>query len=203
MSAETPESSTTTPQRIRVEQLRLLLGAMKSSVVPGIMVVALLGLTLYETSNPVALGAWCVAVLTGRIGAVLHARHVLAHAQKAEDPQRITRWLLGLNIYDAAIWGSLVWVALGNAGVSGSILVMACIAGITANAMLLLAPVRPVFLGFASAGLCVIISGLLILDDPSYHALAAARIMYAFGIYGQTKHTHDEALNSIILRFEN
>lgn len=176
---------------------------MNSSVMPGVLVVALLGWTLYGTSHPVVLGAWCAAVLAGRIGAVLHARHVLAHGQEAEDPQRVTRWLFWLNIYDAAAWGSLVWIALTSASLSGSILIMACIAGITASAMLLLAPVKPVYLGFAVSGLCVIVSGLLVLDAPSYHALAAACMLYAFGIHGRTRHAHDEARSSIILRFEN
>ncbi|WP_218565244.1 hybrid sensor histidine kinase/response regulator [Pseudomonas sp. o96-267] len=203
MTAETPKPSPIAPERIRVEQLRLLLGAMKSSIAPGVLLVVLLGLTLYDTSHPVALGVWCIAVLTGRIGAVVHARYVLAHGLEATDPQGTARWLFWLNIYDAAAWCSLVWIALANAGLSGSILIMASIAGITANAMLLLAPVRPVYLGFAMTGLCVIGSGLLALGDPTYYALATACVLYAFGINGQTKHSHDEARNSIILRFEN
>lgn len=196
-------SAGTADQRIRVEQLRLLLGAMKSSVVPGVAVAALLAWTLHDTSHPLVLGIWCVAVLAGRIGAVVHARHVLLHRQEAEDPRRITHWLIALNIYDAVAWCSLVWVALPSAGLAGSILVMACIAGITVNAMLLLAPVKPVYLSFAVFGLGIVISGLLAMGDPSYHALAAACVLYAFGVHARTRHAHDEARDSIVLRFEN
>ncbi|WP_207401596.1 ATP-binding response regulator [Phytopseudomonas dryadis] len=203
MTVDTPKPSPIAAERIRLEQLRLLLGAMKSSVTPGVLVVALLGFTLYETSNPIVLGIWCVAVLAGRIGAVLHASHVLKHRQEADNPQRVTRWLLWLNIYDATAWCSLIWIALGSANVYGSILIMACIAGITASAMLLLAPVKPVYLGFAISGLSVTVGSLLLIDAPNYHPLAAACLLYAFGIHGRTRHAHDETRDSIILRFEN
>lgn len=190
-------------QRLQVEQIRLLLGVMKSSVAPGILLVILLAGTLRETIDIFALVIWSGAVILGRLAGVWHARQRLAAGIEPAEVKRVTTELVLLNAYDGLAWGALTWIALGSATLAGSILIMAAMAAIGGNAMFLLAPVKPAYRALAVSLLGLVAIRLMVLGDPAYDALAVASVLYVVALFRQTRHAHEAACAAIELRFEN
>jgi len=189
--------------RLRVEQIRLLLGVMKSSIAPGLLLVALLTWTLRDTADLDALLLWSGATTAGRLAGVWHAHYRLAKGIRERDVTRVTAELVALNAYDGVAWAALTWIALGSATLAGSILIMAAMAAIGCNAMFLLAPVRPAYRALAVSMLGLIAVRLVVLGDPAYEALAAASVLYVVALFRQARHAHDAACAAIELRFQN
>ncbi|PMQ03240.1 Sensory/regulatory protein RpfC [Dyella sp. AD56] len=192
-------------QQIRVEQVRLLLGGVKSSLVSSVLMASVLAWFLRgSTSLPILL-TWYASVVGCRLVGIGYARHLVSRGITIEQTRRIILHLVILNSLAGAAWGSLVWIALDHAGVAGSILVMASMAGIAGHAMSMLAPVTPVYIGQAIAMQGVVASKLWLLGmvDTPYRGLAFAITLYAVGLIALARNTHQSIRNTIILRFEN
>ncbi|MGC1548428.1 MAG: hybrid sensor histidine kinase/response regulator [Rhodanobacter sp.] len=192
-------------QQIRVEQVRLLLGGVKSSLVSSVLMASLLAWFLRgSTSLPILL-TWYASVVGCRLVGIGYARHFVRRGITIEQTRKLTLHLVILNSLAGAAWGSLVWIAIDHAGVAGSILVMASMAGIAGHAMSMLAPVTPVYIGQAIAMQGVVASKLWLLGmvDTPYRGLAFAITLYAVGLIALARNTHQSIRNTIILRFEN
>jgi len=190
-------------ERMLVEQLRLQLGNVGSSVLPTILLAVLLVWVLSNDSNAVAMRTWCVTIILLKLYFAWEARSLLASEITPERARRLFRSKLLLNAVDGAAWGSLAWAALGTTTVAGSILVVAVLAGIAGSSMSSLAPILPVFIVFGVAELIVLGSRLWLLDDPAYKALGAAAVLYCAALLGQARNSSRAARRAIGLRFEN
>jgi signal transduction histidine kinase/ActR/RegA family two-component response regulator len=186
-----------------VELLRLLLGNTASSVIPCFLLAILLFLTLQNSTNQAALAVWMVAVIVVKLYSAHYSQRLLASGiTEKEAPKRVLQ-LMVLNAVDAVAWGALAWVALGNTDMAGSIMVIAVLAAIAGGSMSSLAPVWSVFVVFCAFELATLVWKLVLLQDPTYSALAIAGAMYIAALLGQARNGSLSAKASIRLRFEN
>lgn len=197
------ERSRLPEERMLVEQLRLQLGNIGSSVIPTILVALLLVWVLSNERNAVALRAWCVVIVVLKLYLAWEARRWLASEISPERARRLLRRKMVLNAIDGVTWGALAWAALGTTTVAGSILVVAVLAGVAGSSMSSLAPILPVFIVFGAAELIVLGAKLWTMDDPAYDALGVAAILYTAALLGQARNGSRAARAAIGLRFEN
>ena len=189
--------------RILVEQLRLLLGCVGSTVVPGIALALLMYPVLSNERNSFWLGLWCAAVILSKLNFYLLARRQLVSGIPTEQARRLV-WILILIIaVDGALWGSLAWATLGSVSVTGSILVVSVVGGVAGSAMSLFAPVLPVFVAFVFMELAALVSKLWQLGDPTYNALGIAGVIYLASLLSQGRNNSLAARSAIELHFKN
>jgi signal transduction histidine kinase/FixJ family two-component response regulator len=189
--------------RIRIEQLRLLMGSLGSSALPGIAVAMLMAWTLNNGSNTSWLIGWCAIVTLSKLFDVADARRILATEITVGQSRRLVWRLIGLHAFDGAAWGSLAIATLGSASASGSIVVIAVLSGIAGNSLSLLSPVLPVFAAFCICELSAIALKAWQLHDLSYHALGIASLLYIVALIGQARNSAKAARAAIELRFDN
>ena len=189
--------------RILVEQLRLLLGGVGSSLIPGTLLGILLVWTLSNANNALGLKVWCAAVILSMLYSTYDARRTLAAGISAERAHRIFWTQMVLNAISGTTWGALAWVALDSSSVAGNVLVIAVVAAIAGSAMSLLSPVIPTFLVFAGCELIAVVSKLWLLGIPAYNALGVAAVLYFATLVGQARNSAIAARTAIDLRFEN
>lgn len=189
--------------QVRTEQIRLLLLGMRSCLVPGLLLAALLTWALWPTAGQRALALWCAAVMFGRVLNVGFAEWWRRRELAPRHNARLSAALVGLNLYEGLAWGALPWIALDTATSAGSVLIVACMAGIIGNALSLLASLRRVFFVFSGALLCLVLGKLWSLNDPAYNALAMAGVLYIAGMAGWAQAANRSARAAILLRFEN
>jgi len=188
--------------RILVEQLRLVLGNVGSSVIPAFLVAILLLWVLSNADNKVGLGLWCVVVILSKLGCYFHARYHLSTGIAFGQAHGLVGQLMFLNALDAGIWAALCWVTLDTASMTGRSLVFAVLTGIAGSSMSLLAPVLPVFVVFILAELLVVVSKLFMMGDGSYDALGLVSILYGVALIGQARNSAQAASVAVVLRFE-
>jgi signal transduction histidine kinase len=189
--------------RILVEQLRLLLGHIGSTLIPSFLLGLLLVLTLSNDSNTVALRAWGLTLLSSKLFATFHARRYLKSDISFDKARRIVWELIFLNMVDGFIWGALCWITLSTSTMAGSILVISTIAAMLGAGMSRLSPVLPVFIAFVSAMLAVATIKVWTLGDPAYNALGIASALYLLSLSLMARNSSREIREAINLRFEN
>ena len=189
--------------RILVEQLRLLLGNVGTSVIPGFLLALLMLWALSNDTNMLGLSMWCTAVILSKLNFYLFARRHLA-SEIAPDRAHSLLWkLILINALDGIFWGALAWATLDTTTMTGSILVISGLAGVAGSAMSLMAPVLPVFVAFVLTEMTVIVTKLWLLGDSAYNALGVAGILYLIALFGQGYNSARAARAAIELRFEN
>ncbi|WP_246542425.1 ATP-binding response regulator [Collimonas antrihumi] len=189
--------------RILVEQLRLLLGNVGSSVIPALLLSVVMVWSLSNDSNALGLRLWCAAVILSKLYSAYHARRVLAAGISIERAHRLVLVLLVLNLVDGAAWGALAWVTLDTASVTGSILVISVLAGIAGSSMSLLAPVLPAFILFMTFECIVTATKFWQMGDPAYTALVLALTLFLVTLVLQARNSAIAVRAAINLRFEN
>ncbi|MES2950532.1 MAG: hybrid sensor histidine kinase/response regulator [Pseudomonadota bacterium] len=189
--------------RVLVEQLRLLLDNVRSTVIPAFLITAVLLWTLPNDSNALSMKLWAAAVILSRLCAVYHAHRVLSAGISFAQAPGLVWALIGLNAVDATAWGALAWVALDTATVAESIFIFGVLAGVLGNSMSLQSPVLPVFIVFIACVLTTVASKLWLMGDPAYGSLGFATAVYGFSLSMQARSSAIAARSAINLRFEN
>jgi signal transduction histidine kinase len=189
--------------RVLVEQLRLLLGNVGSSVIPAFLLAILMLWSLSNSANSTAMQMWCAAVILSKLICYFHARYYLSFNITFDKAHRLTWALLVLNAVDGLLWGALAWVSLDTTTTTGVILVISVEAGIAGSSMSLLSPVLPVFVVFTVTQLVFASSKVFLLGDPMYNALGVAAVLYAATLLAQARNSAIAARAAINLRFEN
>ncbi|WP_051516441.1 hybrid sensor histidine kinase/response regulator [Herbaspirillum sp. RV1423] len=190
-------------ERIQIEQIRLLLGNLGSSAIPGILVALVMVYSLYNKSNLVALLVWCALVIVSKLFDVFDARRILASSILPGDVPSLIRRLVTLHAIDGAVWGSLAWITLGTASPSGSVLVLAVLSGIVGNSMSLLSPVLPAFFAFCVLELGMIATKVWQFHEVAFNALGIAAVLYVCTLLVQARNSARASRQAIELRFEN
>ncbi|MGR4868180.1 hybrid sensor histidine kinase/response regulator [Variovorax sp. LARHSF232] len=189
--------------RMLVEQLRLQLGNIGSSVIPTLVVAPILVWVLANEQNALALCAWCALIVIFKLFLAWDARRLLASIITPEAVRGLLKRKMVLNLIDGAAWGALGWAALGTTTVAGSVLVVAVLAGVAGSSMSSLAPIYPVFVVFGAAEALVLSTKLWTMGDPAYRTLAVAVLLYVAALIGQARNGTRAARRAIALRFEN
>jgi signal transduction histidine kinase len=189
--------------RVLSEQLKLLLDNVGMSVIPTMLLSAMLFWTLRTDSNAVGLAVWALGVNASKLLNAYHARQTLQGGHLSQESRPLVWILMVLNAADGVAWGALPWVALDDASVVDTVLVIAVMAGVTSNAMSVLSPVLPVFLAFCVCALVAIAIKLALMADPQYHTLALVTVLYVVTHIAQGRVAASAARAAISLRFEN
>ncbi|WP_208644494.1 ATP-binding response regulator [Pseudomonas reidholzensis] len=187
---------------IRVEQVRLVFTNMKNSLYLGIALALVLLAALYSAHNPLPLLTWFSLVALGRVTCVSYAMLALRRGVSATNAPRLIRAMCVIKAFEGFAWGSLTWIVMGQGSLSEQLLTMAALAGVSGNAVSLLAPVFPLYASMQLVQLGVINSKLW-LEGSSYSVLAVGCTLYVIGQIGQALMVQRESRESIGLRFEN
>ncbi|NML44242.1 response regulator [Ramlibacter sp. G-1-2-2] len=182
--------------------MRLLLGNVKDAVWQTALLVAVLLWALLDDYNARPLAAWATAILGLELFSAWDARRALRRLDATTWQSQVRRQM-ALNLADGLLWASLTWITLDTAGLGGSVLVIAVMAGVAGSAMSSLAVVMPVFLCFLATLLLTIAAKLWLLKDPAYGALALTGILYCMTLVGHGRNLAQSARAAIDLRFEN
>lgn len=199
--SETPSSDRA--PRILVEQLRLLLGNVGSSVIPAYLLAVLMAIGLGRPDNQSDLWWWCLGVVASKTLCFWHAQVALRTRMHATERFNLYTEVMLLNIVDAVAWASLSWVTLSSASMVEFMLVNSVLAGIAGSSMSLLSPVWPVFVSFIGVEFLMVAYKFWQLGDPSYNILTLALILYFSSLSLQARNSAQAALSAIKLRFEN
>jgi signal transduction histidine kinase/CheY-like chemotaxis protein len=173
------------------------------SVIPTLILSTVMVWVLQTQANATSLKGWAAAVIASKLISAYHARRVLAAGISAEDAKSLVATLMVLNAVDGLAWGGLPWVTLDYASVAGTVLVIAVMAGVTSNAMAVLAPVLPVFLAFCICAVASMAIKLSLMSDPEYQLLAYITLLYIATHVAQGRVVAKAARAAISLRFEN
>ena len=183
--------------------VRLVMDNVGGSVIPAALLVSVVCWTLSNEVNTVPLLMWASFTVLSKLVCWLHARR---HSGQDLSPQaavRVVRQLIVLNALDGIAWGAVVWVTLDTSSLAGSTLVLAVIAGVSANAMSLTSAVPAVFMAFALAESVVVMSKLFQMPDAAFRMLGWIGFLYFGNMMSQSLTTAQLARRSISLRFEN
>ncbi len=190
-------------ERVLLELLRLLLGNVAPSLLPIFPLLAVVLWMMDNGSNTLGLWLWATLVVVSRLVHVFHARYALGGDLTGATVTRHVWVLIAINGLDGAIWAGLAWAGLNSATVVGTALVMAVIAGVTANAMAVTCVVMPVFVAFATCALACLGLKLWLMPDPAYMAMALISAVYVATLTAQGRNGAKVATDAINLRFEN
>lgn len=194
----------TNEDQVFIEQIRLVLGNVGSSVVPAFLLALLMTIGLSHPGNAQALVVWCVAVMASKSLDALHARHYLVPSRlTGANARRVYAELLVLHTVDAMAWASLALATLSSASMIDFMLVNSVLAGIAGSSMSLLSPVLPVFIAFIGVEFLIVAYKFWQLGDPSYQILTLALVLYFCSLSLQARNSSKAALSAIRLRFEN
>lgn len=191
-------------EQVFVEQVRLLLGNVGSSVLPAYLLAVLMAVGLYEESMGARLWVWCAAVIASKTVDALHAAYYLraGHLNPANVESVFVELML-LHTFDAAAWASLALVTLSSASTVEFMLVNSVLAGIAGSSMSLLAPVLPVFITFIAVEFSIVSYKFWQLGEASYQLLILALVLYFASLSLQARNSSRAALAAIRLRFQN
>lgn len=187
----------------QVEQVRLVFVSMQNSLYLGLGLAILLVLALDSPEQRTKLLWWLGVVALGRIVCVSYARQALRHGITTTNTGQLITHMCFIKVFEGLAWGCLAWIVMGSGSLAQQLLTMASLAGVSGNAVSLLAPVFPLFLSMQLAQLFAIVSKLLLVDDPSFKLLAIGCVLYVTGQAGQALVAQRTTRHSIALRFEN
>jgi signal transduction histidine kinase len=189
--------------RVLVEQLKLLLNNVGTSVLSTVFLSSLLVWTLSNPENLNGLLLWAAAVISSKLINYVHARRTLAAGVNAQNARKLVGTLMYLNAADGAAWGILPWVTLDSASLAGAVLVIAVMAGIKSYAMSVLSVVFPVYIAFCVFDATAIGLKLWQMEDPAYRVLAIVALLYVGTLIAQARINARVTRSVINLRFEN
>lgn len=188
---------------IRVEQVRLVFASMKNSLYLGLGLALVLGLALDSPERRSMLIGWFCMVAMGRLACVSYAQLALRRGITTTNTTQLIRHMCVIKAFEGLAWGWLAWIVMGEGSLAQQVLSMACLAGVSGNAVSLLAPVFPMFLSMQLAQLLAMTSKLFLVDDTSFKLLAIGSILFVAGQAGQALAAQGSMRRSIALRFDN
>jgi len=189
--------------RVLVEQLRLLLSGVGSTVLPVFLVTMLIVWALSHGSNALSLRVWGVAVILSNLNWFRYARRQRTLGVTQARAAQVVWTLMAINVVGGSLWGSLVWIAFDANNLAASILVFSVVAGMAAGAVSTQGPVLRLYLAFLIPAMTMAITKLWFMGDPDFLSLSVAVVLYAFVMLGQAGNLGRTVRSSIDLRFEN
>ncbi len=186
-----------------MEQVRQVFEGMKNSLFLGLALAVVLVGALDSPQHRWQLLAWLGLVTAGRVLCVVYAIRGLKAGVTPDNAQRLIRHMCLIKVFEGFAWGALAWIEMGHGSLPEQLLVMASLAGVSGNAVSLLAPVFPLYASMQLTQLVVINACLLMIDGNAYNVLAVGCTLFVAGQFGQALIVQRTSRQSIALRFEN
>lgn len=191
----------TAPDRVLVEQLRLVHANAAVSFSATLAAAAMTAWLLHSAGQPHPLTAWLAAVALWCGAAIwlarwfLHSRHTHADA--------VRTYLLTLALYTlyGALWGLLPWLALDFAGPVNTIWLLCALIGVLAGGMTFMSPLLPVYTGFSLLLVLPVTLKVLQHDEPGFIVIGGGTILLLATLLGQAVQNARALRSMIELRF--
>ena len=191
------------PNPILVEQLRLIQSqTLSSSLVAGILCLIVAWVFLKRHAW-LGLGLWVAGVWLVVVVLVWVARKYQRSEQPLADGPSVGYALIALNSCFGLVWGSVALLVLDNANSIEVTMLAACVAGIAAGGMAFMAPLLPVYIGFATFLILPLVVKFLLRDDDAFRGLGYATVLYLVALAIQGAKTSAAYRKMIELRFDN
>lgn len=188
---------------ILIEQMRLVLGNLSGLVVPLTLLSLLVLWFLVTPDNFIGLSIWAGGVIVSKTYSAIRARRILAAGIATAGAPAILQRMIAMRALDGALWGSLAWVGLDGASMSGGVLVLAFLAGVAGASVSMYSPIPRVFHAFVVVEILVIVSKLWSMSDPAYRTLGTVAVIYLATLLLQARNSSRATRAAIELRFEN
>lgn len=190
--------------QLLLEQHRLTLDNQQSSVILGLLVGAVVVVTLSDDTNRTGLLFWYAALLMCSLLASAGVRRTLQSGMDLSGNRRRHRFLVAKAIAVSGTWGSLAWVTLGKTtSAPDSVLVLAVLAGVLANAVSNHAAMFRLFLLFCAIEVGCVAARLWYIQDTVFSALGWTALLYLASLLGQARNGAKVTRAMMALRFEN
>ena len=189
------------PDRILLEQLRLVMGNFRSTLLV-ILLPPLLYLALANASNATTLAWWSVAAVLSNLNLQFYAKRKLASNILLKQAQPIAYTLIILNLIEGLLWGLLSCLAVGSADSAGLVLVCAVFSGMLGGGLATQSPVPLLYLAFATPQALMISAKLWSLGGSTYQILTLGIGIYFITLLGQAKNSARATRSAIEVRFE-
>ena len=191
------------PDRVLVEQLRLVHANAARSFGATLAAAALTVGLLHSTGQGVSLGAWLAAIAVWCLATMWLARWVLSSHRAQANPARSYLLTLALYALYGALWSLLPWLTLDHITPANTIWVVCVLAGVLAGGMTFMAPLRQVYAAFATLLALPVALHFLLRGEPAYWLLGGGALLMLATVIGQAA-TVSRSLRSMIeLRFSN
>ncbi len=191
------------PDRVLVEQLRLVHANAPYSFLSAAIVALLAAWVLAAAAGPVVIACWMAAVVGFGVLAVALARAFLRQTDPLPGSGDEASAVILLYALYGAVWGALPWLALDAAAPTDVALLIGCIAGMLAGGSSFMTPVRFVFAGYCVLLLLPLAIKLALTGETPYQALAGGVVIALAVSIAQANRVADSYRTMIELRFEN
>ncbi len=190
-------------ERVLVEQLRLVLDGISTSLVPVILSVLVVVWILRNDSDTIRLTVWALAQVAANLNTARIARLGLRKSIAESQAQQTVHELMAVLAVEGALWGTLAWIALDKASIGSSFLVLAIITGMVGGAASIQGAIVAVYLSFLLPAVLLVGAKLWVLGDTVHQGLLWGLVLFTVMMFGQAKRIARTVRRSIELRFEN
>ena len=191
------------PDRVLVEQLRLVHANAPVSYGAAALVAVAMLWVLGTAAGAARLTAWLVVVCMWSAWAVRLAAQFLASPDPLAGSAANLRQTVMLYTLFGAIWGALPWLALDSASPYEATWMICAFAGMLAGGMAFMAPALPVFVGYAALMILPMAAKLAAHGHAAYLALSFGCILITVTTIAQAFKSADTFRTMIKLRFAN
>jgi signal transduction histidine kinase len=101
------------------------------------------------------------------------------------------------------LWGALAWLTLSNASSTGSVLVVAMLAGLAGGSISIYSPLLPVSIVFFISVVSITALKMFSMNIHEYNVLGIIVVLYMVILFDQARNSSRAARDSINLSFEN
>ena len=195
--------SAQTAQRIFQEALVMPLRAVKATVLPSLLLTALVFVSLHNASNQIGLAAWAGTIALSKFNCLLQARRWFKRQITTESARRLIREMRFFYALDGMAWASLIWITLDTCSPIENALAMTAVAGTSISRMTQLSPMLSAYFAFIACGSALWLPRIFMVDDGAYNALGIASLFYILCVISFARGSARTVRQSIELRFEN
>ncbi len=190
-------------ERILAELLRIVLDGIITSLVPVVVSVIVVLWIMHDDANVRLLSLWGIAQIAANLLTSRFVRSRPRNPLLENQAHKTVRTLMLLLAAEGALWGALSWIALDNATIGSSFLVLAIITGIVGGAASIQGTIPVVYVSFLLPAVMLVAAKLWFMADAVHQALLWGVLVFTAMMLGQAHRIAVTVLKSIELRFEN
>ncbi|MFM9967074.1 MAG: hybrid sensor histidine kinase/response regulator [Burkholderiales bacterium] len=189
------------PDRVLLEQLRLVHGNAALSFGATFPAAAMIVWLFYSAGQSNPLIAWLAAVGAGCAITIWLAYWFLRSHQTQADAARAYTLTLAVYPLYGSLWGFLSWLTLDQASTVNAIFLVCATAGVLTGGMTFMAPLLPVYAGFALLLVLPLSAKLFVQAEPGFLMLGGGAMLMLATVIGQAARSSRSIRSMIELRF--
>jgi signal transduction histidine kinase len=189
--------------RILVEQLRLVMDGIRTSLLPVIVCSLVTAWILRNDGNGLGIELWGLAQVAANINAARFARSCSRRQLSGQQARQAVFKLVAVLALEGVLWGSLSWIALDSGSLSRNFFVLALITSMAGGAASIQGTIPVAYVSFLLPIALLVAAKLWVLGDEIHRSLIWGLVLFTAMMLGQARRISRTVLRSIALRFEN